>query len=48
MKHCGMAEEAEKQAQENERLQELSKQGPMANAEDLLRTGQISQKNLNT
>ena len=44
MKHYGWQKEAEKQAQENERLQELSKQGPMANAEDLLRTGQISQK----
>ena len=34
-----MAEEAEKEALENQRLQELSKQGPLANAEDLLRTG---------
>ncbi len=39
-----MAEEAEKEALENQRLQELSKQGPLANAEDLLRTGQITQE----
>ena len=37
-------EEAEKEALENQRLQELSKQGPLANAEDLLRTGQITQE----
>jgi hypothetical protein len=39
-----MAEEAEKEALENQRLHELSKQGPFANAQALLQNGQITQE----